>query len=119
MINLCAVFISLRCFFFSSRRRHTRCGRDWSSDVCSSDLGVARLKRVAGTQTLTLTHYGRRSWKPYDVTVWFAVDGDKILIGTANVNRQWVRNVQKTPRVRLSIADERLQRSGRFITDPT
>src|SRR5215813_8506763 len=28
-------------FFFSSRRRHTRCGRDWSSDVCSSDLDVA------------------------------------------------------------------------------
>src|SRR5690554_7729977 len=25
-------------FFFSSRRRPTRCGRDWSSDVCSSDL---------------------------------------------------------------------------------
>src|SRR5699024_6299734 len=32
-----------RCFFFfSSRRRHTRSKRDWSSDVCSSDLqGVA------------------------------------------------------------------------------
>src|SRR3989449_8389029 len=27
-------------FFFSSRRRHTRCSRDWSSDVCSSDLYV-------------------------------------------------------------------------------
>src|SRR6266436_8674220 len=27
-------------FFFSSRRRHTRCSRDWSSDVCSSDLNV-------------------------------------------------------------------------------
>src|SRR6266498_4783990 len=27
-----------RIFFFSSRRRHTICGRDWSSDVCSSDL---------------------------------------------------------------------------------
>src|SRR5687768_14455208 len=27
-------------FFFSSRRRHTRCSRDWSSDVCSSDLVV-------------------------------------------------------------------------------
>src|SRR3989449_7962752 len=25
-------------FFFSSRRRHTRCSRDWNSDVCSSDL---------------------------------------------------------------------------------
>src|SRR5437899_7623095 len=31
------VFI-LTCFFFSSRRRHTRCLSDWSSDVCSSDL---------------------------------------------------------------------------------
>src|SRR3989442_8155207 len=28
-------------FFFSSRRRHTRCGRDWSSDVCSSDLALS------------------------------------------------------------------------------
>src|SRR2546429_4685338 len=28
-------------FFFSSRRRHTRCSRDWSSDVCSSDLIAA------------------------------------------------------------------------------
>src|SRR5215510_15595116 len=28
-------------FFFSSRRRHTRWPRDWSSDVCSSDLVVA------------------------------------------------------------------------------
>src|SRR3712207_2521853 len=28
-------------FFFSSRRRHTRYWRDWSSDVCSSDLGVS------------------------------------------------------------------------------
>src|SRR5699024_12156066 len=28
------------CFFFSSRRRHTRSKRDWSSDVCSSDLAV-------------------------------------------------------------------------------
>src|SRR2546429_1957124 len=27
-------------FFFSSRRRHTRCSRDWSSDVCSSDLAI-------------------------------------------------------------------------------
>src|SRR5256885_2445318 len=29
-------------FFFSSRRRHTRLQGDWSSDVCSSDLGKSR-----------------------------------------------------------------------------
>src|SRR5207249_8998528 len=33
--------------FFSSRRRHTRSKRDWSSDVCSSDLGFAKLGAVA------------------------------------------------------------------------
>src|SRR5439155_14153652 len=32
-------------FFFSSRRRHTRWPRDWSSDVCSSDLCQRRLPR--------------------------------------------------------------------------
>src|SRR5690606_40281173 len=30
-------------FFFSSRRRHTRFSRDWSSDVCSSDLDLSSL----------------------------------------------------------------------------
>src|SRR5204863_2028448 len=33
-------------FFFSSRRRHTRSLRDWSSDVCSSDLGMGPAWRV-------------------------------------------------------------------------
>src|SRR5690625_7140866 len=33
-------------FFFSSRRRHTRWPRDWSSDVCSSDLNRARCAPV-------------------------------------------------------------------------
>src|SRR5205814_4312637 len=32
-------------FFFSSRRRHTRCLSDWSSDVCSSDLASRRFAR--------------------------------------------------------------------------
>src|SRR5207245_7810444 len=35
--QLCQSFLHVL-FFFSSRRRHTRCYRDWSSDVCSSDL---------------------------------------------------------------------------------
>src|SRR2546422_2618799 len=35
---MCTIICCLCFFFFSSRRRHTRCSRDWSSDVCSSDL---------------------------------------------------------------------------------
>src|SRR5688572_31574520 len=34
-------------FFFSSRRRHTRFDCDWSSDVCSSDLGESEAAKVA------------------------------------------------------------------------
>src|SRR2546429_6435097 len=38
-----------RCFFFfSSRRRHTRCSRDWSSDVCSSDLIAEAVSAATG-----------------------------------------------------------------------
>src|SRR3989442_334572 len=48
-------------FFLSSRRRHTRCGRDWSSDVCSSDLDAALAKfnqayTEAGVLTWTPPH---------------------------------------------------------------
>src|SRR5690606_41011685 len=37
--HLTTINLTYRYFFFSSRRRHTRFSRDWSSDVCSSDLG--------------------------------------------------------------------------------
>src|SRR5262249_59626922 len=37
----------LICFFFSSRRRHTRLVSDWSSDVCSSDLFFSRERELA------------------------------------------------------------------------
>src|SRR5438128_4106128 len=52
-------------FFFSSRRRHTRCYRDWSSDVCSSDLVKAlgdftrRIGEIApGTRVLAEGPFG-------------------------------------------------------------
>src|SRR5690606_36525423 len=43
-------------FFFSSRRRHTRFSRDWSSDVCSSDLLLRRTRdftEVEGDGSIT------------------------------------------------------------------
>src|SRR3712207_9052744 len=46
----------MRIFFFSSRRRHTRYWRDWSSDVCSSDLREeARYGWLAIANSTTLT----------------------------------------------------------------
>src|SRR5206468_10076389 len=42
-------------FFFSSRRRHTRSDRDWSSDVCSSDLGSMTVCGVFCKESPALT----------------------------------------------------------------
>src|SRR5437899_9364300 len=64
---MCALCFHFLCFFFfSSRRRHTRCLSDWSSDVCSSDLlpgmngveCVRRLKQlIPAVQVVMLTVY--------------------------------------------------------------
>src|SRR5690606_39414107 len=64
-------------FFFSSRRRHTRFSRDWSSDVCSSDLrsfsGVtvspqqqARINALAELSGVTPEEYMNRITTGYD-----------------------------------------------------
>src|SRR2546429_3401306 len=45
-----------RFFFFSSRRRHTRCSRDWSSDVCSSDLAEDTLESAV-ERAQALSHH--------------------------------------------------------------
>ncbi|HUK89978.1 MAG TPA: hypothetical protein VLZ81_06225 [Blastocatellia bacterium] len=49
------------------------------------------MKPLAGRQTLKLTHYGRKSGKAYEVTIWFVAAGDTVYLATMNVNRQCVR----------------------------
>src|SRR5690606_41046431 len=49
-------------FFFSSRRRHTRFSRDWSSDVCSSDLGL-RIHLVSPRKKFVPALPELRKWK--------------------------------------------------------
>src|SRR5207249_6075389 len=54
-------------FFFSSRRRHTRSKRDWSSDVCSSDLGDLAVFYRTNAQSRVLEEVFVRSGIPYRV----------------------------------------------------
>ena len=46
------------------------------------------------------------------------MDGDKVFIGTANVQRQWVQNVQKNRRIKLPVGDEKFEAEARFLVDP-
>ena len=52
------LFCVFSVFFFSSRRRHTRLVRDWSSDVCSSDLNDPTQVCKDAEKTLTLIRGG-------------------------------------------------------------
>src|SRR5579872_7414734 len=47
----------MKMVFFSSRRRHKRCGRYWSSDVCSSDLFFPQFNQVVETNALYYTFF--------------------------------------------------------------
>src|SRR2546422_6552369 len=58
IMSLCSVnMMFFLLFFFSSRRRHTRCSRDWSSDVCSSDLAALGAGRDRSDGALALIDY--------------------------------------------------------------
>src|SRR3712207_9201330 len=58
-------------FFFSSRRRHTRYWRDWSSDVCSSDLTAPTFSLFFGAGKAVARHTASISWHcAASTTVW-------------------------------------------------
>jgi deazaflavin-dependent oxidoreductase (nitroreductase family) len=77
-----------------------------------------RLARVARKSNVTLTHYGRKSGEPYQVTIWFTVDGDHINLHTMSMQRQWPRNVLENERVSLRIGDETFEGTATPV-DPT
>src|SRR5436309_7688778 len=67
-------------FFFSSRRRHTRFSRDWSSDVCSSDLpGVAE----SGRRNFLLQAWQRMSAIVFSTSSGKSQDGRPCAFQTA------------------------------------
>src|SRR2546430_5319138 len=66
-------------FFFSSRRRHTRFDCDWSSDVCSSDLGEKEKERLQAFEGVVISKKGRASSATFTVRrVSFGVGIERI-----------------------------------------
>ena len=80
-----------------------------------NDSPAERLRRIAGKQTLRLTHIGRKSGKAHQATIWFTTDGEKVFLVTENVARNWVQNVKKTPQVKLSVGGEIFEGLARFV----
>src|SRR5207302_8300597 len=80
-------------FFFSSRRRHTRFSRDWSSDVCSSDLKIALFRSLfrgredVYPQRFESRQTGRAGYSPA-------------------CGNEWVRGICEKPRIKCSERSE-------------
>jgi deazaflavin-dependent oxidoreductase (nitroreductase family) len=78
---------------------------------------AARLERLNRARTTVVTHYGRKSGKPYRVKIWFTVDGDHVNLQTMSMDRQWPRNVLANPKVSLRIGDEVFDGEASPVTD--
>jgi deazaflavin-dependent oxidoreductase (nitroreductase family) len=76
-----------------------------------------RLGAVSNRQTLRLTHYGRKTGRPYEVVIWFLVDDERFYLVSANASRGWVRNVKKRPGVSLQIGEQIFNGDVREIID--
>jgi deazaflavin-dependent oxidoreductase (nitroreductase family) len=76
-----------------------------------------RLLRVGDRQTLRLTHYGRKSGRPYEVTIWYLVDDGRLYLVSANAARNWVRNAKARPAISLRVGEEVFNGNVHSITD--
>src|SRR5258707_8676504 len=78
-------------FFFSSRRRHTRYWRDWSSDVCSSDLRQAALNEITaahpGMRGIQLDVEDSRAVDAFAATIQEEFPGLNVLVNNAGITR--------------------------------
>jgi deazaflavin-dependent oxidoreductase (nitroreductase family) len=73
---------------------------------------------LATKSSLVLTHYGRKTGKPYEVALWFVVKDATIYLETVNVERQWVRNVSKNPQVEALIGGQKFNGKVTRLTEP-
>jgi deazaflavin-dependent oxidoreductase (nitroreductase family) len=80
--------------------------------------GAERLARVAGRRRCRLTHWGRRTGRPHEVTIWFLVDAGLVYLVTGDRRRQWVQNVLARPTVELRVDGETFRGTAEPVTRP-
>src|SRR5690606_40989338 len=109
----CVVFIFF--FFFSSRRRHTRFSRDWSSDVCSSDLICGKTDMRKGIDGLATLIQDSLELDPYGDSIFLFAgwkkDRYKCLYFDGD-GRSEERRVGKECRSRWSRYDEKKKKNS-------
>src|SRR5205814_4903434 len=106
-------------FFFSSRRRHTRCLSDWSSDVCSSDLARSSDMTVGVEEEFSILDPETLELLPRFEQLRDAAAGDEVLgdsitgeLISSEIERSEERRVGKECRQRGRVAGQREEKRG-------
>src|SRR5436190_4645256 len=85
------------------------------SDPASSE----RMNDLAGESYCYLTTTGRVSGEPREIEIWFGLDGSTLYMLSGGRDRSdWVKNLIKTPAVRVRIADRTFDGRARVVGDP-
>lgn len=80
---------------------------------------MAPFERLAGEDFCYLTTVGRRSGKAHTIEIWFALeDGHLYLLSGGGHSADWVRNLRKTPAVKVRIGSRTIAARAREITAP-
>ena len=77
----------------------------------------AASSRAVRNSTVMLTHYGRKSGKPYRVKIWFVTIDGKVWIGSLSQERGWVKNIRANGRGELDFGSERHAVRCRWLDD--
>lgn len=75
-----------------------------------------RLASIAWHPFLELTHYGRKSNRPYHVTLWFAAEGDSVYVVTGRSGRGWARNLRANLRAHVAIGGQHFKGRATPVT---
>jgi deazaflavin-dependent oxidoreductase (nitroreductase family) len=76
------------------------------------------LSNLADEEFCYLTTTGRVTGKPHEIEIWFALtDGVLYMLSGGRDRSDWVRNLRRTPRVTVRIADERFEGRARLVED--
>jgi deazaflavin-dependent oxidoreductase (nitroreductase family) len=66
-----------------------------------------------------LTTVGRKTGRPREIEIWFALDGDTLYLLSGGRDRSdWVRNLRNAPRVSVRIANRTIRGQARIVVEP-
>ena len=74
------------------------------------DLGV-----LANEDFCYLTTVGRKTGRPHEIEIWFALDGTDLYMLSDSDRSDWVKNLRKTPEVTVRIADRTFKGRARVV----